>query len=224
METVTDFIFLGSKITANGDCSHEIKRCLLLGRKVITNLDSIIKKQRYYFANKCPSSQSYGFSSCHVWMWELDYKESWALKNWCFWTVVLKKTLESPLDCKETQPVHLYRNQSWIFIGRTDTEAETPIFWPPDAKNWLIGKDPDAGKDWRQEEKGTTEDEMGGWHHQLDGHEFEQALEVGDGQGGLACCRLWGHELLDTTEQLNWTELSHVSNQHGHLGHDILRS
>ena len=158
VETVTDFIFLGSKITADGDCSHDIKRCLLLGRKVMTNLDSIIKKQRYYFANKGPSSQSYGFSSSHVWMWELDYKESWAPKNWCFWTVVLEKTLESPLDCKEIQPVHPKGSQSWIFIGRTDAEAETPILWPPDAKNWLLGKDPDAGKDWRRGEKGMTED------------------------------------------------------------------
>ena len=127
-----------------------------------------INKQRLDFANKGPSHLGYGFSSSHVWMWELDYKESWALKNWCFWTVVLKKTLESPLDCKEIQPVHHKGNQSWIFIGRIDVEAETPILWPSEAKSWLIGKDPDAGKDWRQE-KGTTEDEMVGWHHQLNG-------------------------------------------------------
>ena len=117
-----------------------------------------IKKQRHYFANKGPSSQGYGFSSGHVWMWELDYKESWAPKNQCFWTVVLKKTLESPLDCKEIQPVYPKGDQSWVFIGRTDVEDETPVLWPPDAKSWLIGKDPDAGKDWGQEEKGTTED------------------------------------------------------------------
>ena len=153
-------------------CSHEIKRCLLLGKKVMTNLDSILKI-RDYFANKDPSSQSYGFSSSHVWMWELDYKESWVLKNWCFWTVVLEQTLESPLDCKEIQSVHPKGNQSWIFIGRTDAEAETPILWPPEVKNWFTGKDPDAGKDWRREEKGTTEDEMVGWHHRFDGHEFE---------------------------------------------------
>ena len=152
MWTVTDFIFLGSKITADGDRSHEIKRRLLLGRKTMTNLDSILKS-RHYFANKGPSSQSCGFSSGHVWMWELHYKESWALKNWCFWTVVLEKTLESPLDCKEIQPVHLKGNQSWIFIERTDAEAETLILWPPDVKNWLIWKDPDAGKDWRREDK-----------------------------------------------------------------------
>ena len=123
-----------------------------------------IKKQRHYFANKGPSSQSYGFSSSHVRMWELDYKERWALKNWCFWTVVLEKTLECPLDCKEIQPVHPKGDQSWIFIGRTDAETETPVLWPPDGKNWLIGKDPDAGKDWRQEEKGMTEDEIIAWH------------------------------------------------------------
>ena len=132
-----------------------------------------IKKQRHYFAIKGPSSQSYGFSSSHVWMWELDYKESWALKNWCFWTVVSEKTHESPFDCKEIQPVHPKGDQCWVFIGRTDIEAETPILWPPDEKKWLIGKDPDAGKDWRQEEKGLTEDEMVGWHHPLKGHEFE---------------------------------------------------
>ena len=127
-----------------------------------------IKKQRHYFANKCLSSQGYGFSSSHVWMWELDYKEIWAPKNWCFWTVVLEKTL----DCKEIQPVHPKGNQSWIFTGRTDTEAETPTLWPPDVKSQLIGKDPDAAKDWRQK-KQTTEDEIAGWHHQFNGHEFE---------------------------------------------------
>ena len=132
-----------------------------------------IKEQRLYFANKGLSSQGYGFSSGHVWMWELDWKESWALKNWCFWTVLLEKTLESPLDCKEIQPVHPEGHQSCIFIVRTDAEIETPILWPPDAKNWLISKDPDAGKDWRREEKGMTEDEMVGWHHRLNGHEFE---------------------------------------------------
>ena len=132
-----------------------------------------IKKQRHYFVNKGPSSQGYGFSSGHVWMWELDYKENWAQKNWCFSTVVLEKTLESPLDCKEIQPVHPKIDQSWVFIGGTDVEAETPVFWPPDLKSWLIWKDPDAGKDWRWEEKGTTEDEMVGWHHQLNGHEFK---------------------------------------------------
>ena len=132
-----------------------------------------IKKQRHHFANKGLYSQSYSLSSSHVWMWRLDHKDSWASENWCFWTVVLEKTLESPLDCKEIQPVNPKGDQSWIFIGRTDAEAEAPILWPPDAKNWLIGKDPDAGKDWRWEEKGTTEDEMVGWHHRHNGHEFE---------------------------------------------------
>ena len=150
-----------------------------------------IKKQRHYSANKGPSSQSYGFSRSHVRMWELDCEEGWAPKNWCFWTVVLQKTLESSLDCKEINPVNPKGNQSWILIGRTDAEAETPILWPPDVKNWLTGKGPDAGKDWRQEEKGTTEDEMVGWHHWLDRHEFDQALVVGKGQGSLACCSPW---------------------------------
>ena len=151
-----------------------------------------IKKQRLSFADKCLCSKSYGFSSSHVWMWELDHKESWALKNWCFLTVVLKKTLENPLDCKEIKSVNHKGNQSWIYIGRTDAEAETPILWPPDVKNWLIEKDPDAGKDWKQEEKWMIEDEMVGWHHWLDGHEFEQALGVGNGQGSLVCCSPWG--------------------------------
>ena len=141
-------------------------------------------------------------------MWELDYKESWALKNWCFWTVVLDKTLESLLDCKKIQPVHPKGNQSWMFIGRNDVEAETPILWSPDAKSWLIWKDADSGKDWRWEKKGTTEDEMVGWHHRLKGHEFGWTLAVSDGQGGLECCSSWGHKELNTTERLNWNELT----------------
>ena len=185
METVKDFVFWGSKITADVDCSHEIKRRLLLGKKVMTNQDSILKS-RHYFANKRLSSQSYGFSSSHVQMWELDHKEGWALKNWCFQAVVLEKTLESPLDCKQIQLAHPKGNQSWIFIGRTDAEAESPIFWPPDVKNWLLRKVIDAGKDWRQEDKRTTE--TVGWYHRLDGHEFEQALGGGEGQGSLTCC------------------------------------
>ena len=145
-------------------------------------------------------------------MWELDYKESWVQKNWCFWTVVLEKTLESPLDCKEIQPVHPKGNQSWIFIVRTDTEAETPILWPPDAKSWLIWKDPNGGRDWGQEEKGMTEDEMVGWHHWLNGHGFGWTLQVGDGQVGLACCSSWGHKEMDmTATELNWTELKTFS-------------
>ena len=139
-------------------------------------------------------------------MWELDCEESWALKNWWFWTLVLEKTLESPLDCKEIQPVHPKGDQSWVFIGRTDAEAETPILWPPHAKSWLIGKDPDAGRDWGQEEKGTTEDEMAGWHHWLDGRESEWTPGVGDGQGGMACCNSWVTK--SRTRLSNWTELT----------------
>ena len=168
----------------------------------MTNLDSILKSRD--IANKGLSNQGFGFSSGHVWMWELDYKESWMLKNWCFWTVVLEKTLESPLDCKEIQPIHPKADQSWVFIGRTDVEAETPVLWPPDAKSWLIGKDPDAGKDWGQEEKGTTEDEMVGWHHCLSRHGFGWTPGVGDGLGGLTCCGSWGRKESDTTERLNW--------------------
>ena len=138
-------------------------------------------------------------------MWELDCEKSWVPKNWCFWTVVMEKTLESPLDSKEIQPVHPQGDQSWVFIGRTDAEAETPVLWPPHAKSWLIGKDPDAGRDWGQEEKGKTEDKMAGWHHLLDGQEFGWTPGDGDGQGVLACCNSWGHKELDTTEWLNWS-------------------
>ena len=145
----------------------QLKNTCSLGKKVIDKPRQRSKKHRHYFADKGPSSQSYGFSSNHVWMWELDYKENWAPKNWCFWSAVLENTLESPLACKEIQPVHPKGNQSWIFTGRTDAEAETAILWPPDAKNWFTGKDPDAGKDWGLEEKGMTEDEMVGWHHWL---------------------------------------------------------
>ena len=175
----------------------------------MTSLDNILKS-RHYFANKGPSSQSYGFSGSHVWMWELDYKESWVPKNWCFWTMVLEKTLESPLDCKEIQPVHPKGDKSWVFFARTDAEAEIPILWPHHAKSWLIGKDPDAGRDWGQEEKGTVEDEMAGWHHWLDTHEFGWTPGVGDRQGGLACCDSWGRKESDTTKQLNWTEYSWI--------------
>ena len=167
MEAVTDFLFLGSKITADG----EIKRCLLPGRKAMTNLYRILKSRDITLPTKICNSQSHGFSSSHVGMWELYYKESWAPKN-C-WTAVLEKTLESPLDCKEIQPVDYKGNQSWIFIGRTDAEPEAPILWPPDVKNWHNGKDPDAGKEWRSEEKWMTGDEITGWHHRLNGHEFE---------------------------------------------------
>ena len=147
-------------------------------------------------------------------MWELDCEEGWAQKNWCFWTVVLEKTLESPLDCKEIQPVHCEEDQPWNFFGRNDAKAETPVLWPPHEKGWFIGKVSDAGRDWGQEEKGTTEDEMAGWHHWLDGSESEWTLGVGDGQGGPACCDSWGHKGSDTTEWLNWTELNWVSSSY----------
>ena len=219
VETVTDFIYLGSKITADSDFNHKIKRCLLLKRKAMTNLllllqlscfswvrlcatpwtaayqappsmgfsrqqywsgvlspmtnlDSVLKSRDITLLSKGSSGQDFCFSCSHVWVWELDHKESWAPKNRCFQTVVLKKTFGSPLDCKEIKPVNPKRNQSWIFIGRTDDEAEAPVLWPPNRKNWLTGKYPDAGKGWRQEEKGATEVEMVGWHHRLNGHEF----------------------------------------------------
>ena len=167
--------------------------------------DPTLKSTDNCCANKGPSSQSYGFASSHVWMWELDYK-SWVLKNWCFWTVVLEKTLESPVDSKEVQPVNLKGNQSWIFIGRTDAEAA--ILWPPDAKGWLIGKDPGAGKDWKQE-KGMTEDEVAGWHRRLNGHEFEQTLGDSERQGSLACCSPWGHRVWHdwATELTEWLKV-----------------
>ena len=161
METVTDFIFLISKITVDSDCSREIKRHLLLGRKAMTNLGSILKSRDiHYFAKKGLSSQSYGFSSSHVWMWELDCEEGWAPKNWWLLNCSVGETLDSPLDCKEIQPVHSKGDQPWDFFGRNDAKAEPPVLWPPHAKSWLIGKDSDAGRDWGQEEKGTTEDEI----------------------------------------------------------------
>ena len=164
--------------------ARKFKRHLLLGMKAMTNLESILKTEISLCQQK--STQSYGFSSSNLRMWELDHKESWVLKNWCFWTVLLEKTLESALDSKEIQPVNPKENQSWVFFRKA--EAEALILWPPDEKDWLIGKDPYSGKDWRQEEKGMTEDEMVGWHHWLNGHEFEQVLGVGDRQGSLACC------------------------------------
>ena len=196
-------LFWAPKSLQIGDCSHEINRHLLLGRKVKTNIDNLLKSRDITLSTKVRLVKAMVFPVVKYGC------ESWTIKKAeCqrtdVWTVVLEKTLESPLDCKEIQPVHPKGNQSWIFVGRTDAEADAPILLSPDAKNWLIGKDLDAGKDWKQEEKGMTEDEMFGWHHQLDGHEFEQAPGVGDGQGSLVCCSPWGHKESDTTD--NWTE------------------
>ena len=206
VEIVTDFLFLGSKITADSDCSHEIKR-LAPWKKSYDKHRQYIKKQRHLLADQHLYSQSYGFSSSHVWMWELNHKKGWVLKNWCFWTVVLEKSLESSLDCKEIKPVNPKGNQPWIFIGRT--EAEAPILWPPNEKSCLIGKDPDTGKDWGQKEKEMTEDKMVGWHHWLNGHEFEQTQVDSEGQGSLVCCSPWGRKELDMTEwpNNNWLPL-----------------
>ena len=184
-------------------------RHFLLRRKAMMNLDSILKSRDITLPTKVCLVNAMVFPVV-MYGCELDYKESWAPKNWCFWTVVLEKTLESPLDCKEIKPVNPKGNQSWIFNGRTDAEAETPILWSSDVKSWLIWKDPDTGKDWKWEEKGTTENEMVGWHHRLDGHEFEQVLGVGDGQGSLAFCSPWAYRESDTTERLNWTELMYL--------------
>ena len=173
----------------------------------MTNLDSILKSRDITLPTKVRLVKAMVFPGYgHVWMWEMDYKESWMPKNWSFWTVVLEKTLESPLDFKEIQPVHSKGDQPWDFFGKNDAKAETPVLWPPHAKSWLIGKDCDAGRDWGQEEKGMTEDEMAGWHHWLDGHESEWTPGVGDGQGGLACCNSWGCKESDTTERLIWSD------------------
>ena len=193
--------FLGLENREDGDGSHEILKdaCFL------NNLDSILKSRDITLPTKVCLVKTMVFSNSHLWMWELDYEESWSPKNWCFSTVVMEKTLEHCLDCKEIQPVNPNGSQSWIFIGRTDAEAETPILWLLDVKNWLLGKDPDAGKDWRQEEKGMTEDEIVGCHHWLDGYDFEEALRVGHGQGSLVCCSPWGRKELEmTVTELNW--------------------
>ena len=202
VETVSDFILGGSKITADGDCSHEIKRCLLLESKVMTNLDSILKS-RHYFVNRGQSSQGYGFSSSHVWMWELDCEESWVPKNWCFWTVVLEKTLESPLDCKEIQLVHSKGDQSWCSLEGMMLKLKLQYF------GHLMRRVASLKRLWCWEGlgaggEGATEDEMAGWHHRLNGHESEWTPGVGDGQGGLACCDSWGYKVRhDWATELN---------------------
>ena len=209
METVRDFIFLGSKIAADGDCSHEIKRRLLLGRKVFTNLESILNSRDITLPTKVCLVKAMVFPvvmyGCESWtVKKAEQQRIDAFELW-YWRRLLRvpwtATRSNQSFLKET-------NQSWVFIGKTDAEAETPILWPPDVESWLIGKDPDAGWCCGQEEKGMPENEMAGWHHQLDGHEFEWTPGVGDGQGGLVCCDSWGHKELDTTKQLNWTEVN----------------
>ena len=201
MQTVGDFILGGLKITADGDCGHVIKRCLFLGRKAMTYLDSILKSRDitlprvHIIKGMIFPGVMYGYEILTI--RKAEHRRIDAFELWCW------RRLESPLNCKEIKPVHPKGNQPWIFIGRTDAEAETPILWPPDVKSWLIGKDPDAGKEWG--EKGRTEEEMAGWHHLLNGHEFEQAPGVGDGQGSLVCCSPWACKESYMTEWLNWT-------------------
>ena len=200
-------VFLGSKITADDDCNHEIKRHLFLGRKALTNLESILKSRDITLPTEVHLVKAMSFPvvmyGCKC--WTMKKAELWRINAFELWC--LRRLFRDPWTPGRSNPVHPKGGQSWVFFGRTNVEAETPILWPPNAKNWLIvSNDSDAGKDWRQEEKGTTEDEMVGWHHQLDGHEFEQALGVGDGQGSLACCSPWGRKELNMTEQLNWTD------------------
>ena len=208
IEMVSDFILGDSQITAAGHCSHEIKRRLLLRRKVMSNLDSILKSRDITLPTKVCLVKAMVFPVVmYGWMWDLYCEEGWVPKNWCFWTVMLEKTLESPLDCEEIQPVHSEGVQPWDFFGGNDAKAEAPVLWPPHVKSWLIGKDSDAGRDWGQEEKAMTEDEMAGWHHRLNRREFGWTPGVGAGQGSLVCSRSWGRKESDTTEWLSWTEL-----------------
>ena len=200
-KTGTDFIFLGSKITVNGDCSHEIKRCLLLGRKAITSQDSVLKSRDITLLTKVCTVKAMVFPvvmyRCESWtIIKAEHRRIDAFKLWCW-----RRLLRAPWTERRSKPVNPKRNQPWIFIGKTDVEAEAPILWPPDEKNWLIRKDPDAGKDWRQEEKGMAEDEMVGWHYQLNGHEFEQTLGDGKRQGSLAKSQTW---LSDWTKTKNF--------------------
>ena len=200
VEVVTDFFFLGSKITADDDCSHEIKKHLLLGRKAMANLESILKSRDISLLKKVHLVKAMVFPAVNY-RCELDHKEGGALKNCCFHTLVLEKTLESPLDCKEIKPVNPKESQPWLFIGRTDAAAEAPILRPPDTKSSLIRKGPNTGKAWRQQEKRMTEEKMVRWHHWLNGHEFEQTPGDSEGQGSLVCCSPWGRKDSDTTEQ-----------------------
>ena len=202
MEKMTDFIFLGSKITADGDCSHLIKRCLLLGRKALTNLDRILKNREITLPTKVHIIKAVVFlvviHGCESWtVKKVEHHRIDAFELWCW------RTLESPLDSREIKSLNPEGNQPWIFVGRTDAETEAPVLWPPDAKSWLIEKDPDSGKDWKQEKKGMTEDEMVGWHHWPNEHESEQAPGDGEGQRSLECCSPWDHKELDTTERPN---------------------
>ena len=203
VDVVTDFLILGSKITAYGCCSHEIRRWLILGRKVMTNIDSVLKSRDITLTTQVCYSQDCDLHGSQAWFCELDCKEGRTPKNWCLQTVALEKTLESPLDCKEIKPVNLKGYQSWMLIGRTDTETEAPGFGPPEVNSRLIGKVPDAGKGWGPKEKRASEDEMAGWHHRCDGHEFEQTSGNSEGQGGLACCSPWCHKESDMNGWLN---------------------
>ena len=212
--------FLGSKITADGDCSHETRRNLLIGKKAMTKLESVWKSRAITFLTKVLKSQSYGFSSSHVWMWELDLKEGWAPKNWCFWIVVLEKTLESPLDRNETKTVHPKGNQPWIFIGKTDADTEAPILCPHYVKSRFIGKDSDAGKDWGQEEKGITKDKIVGWHHWLKGNESSKFWDIVKDREAW-CATVHGFTKSQTWLR-NWTTTSLNYFNSVHFSHSVM--
>ena len=194
VEAIAYFLYLDSKITADGDCSREIRWCLLLGRKMMTNLDSVLIRRNITLLTKVHISQAYGLPSVYITLWELDCKEGRALKNWCLWTMVLEKTPESHLDSKDIKPVNLKGDEPWIFTGRTDAEAEAPVFWSSNVNSWHIRQISDVGKNWGQKEKNMTEDEIVGQHHWCNGHELGQSPGDGEGQGGLTCCSPWGRK------------------------------